>query len=67
MKTIFKYWRNDNSGVTCIPCVCQDYKDVKATAKRLLNERPDIDNLEVYMDNKVVVNLYNINTERVMP
>lgn len=38
---------------------CQTIKQIKETVARLKAERPDINNIEVYMGDKVVVSLYD--------
>lgn len=59
MKLKFKYWSNDNRGFQVKEVFCQTIKQIKDAVARLKAERPDINNIEVYMGDKVVVSLYD--------
>ena len=59
MKLKFKYWSNDNRDFHVKEVYCQTIKQIKETVARLKAERSDINNIEVYMEDKVVVSLYD--------
>lgn len=55
----FKYWSNDNRGFHVKEVFCETIKQIKDTVISLKAERPDINNIEVYMGTTIVASLYD--------
>ena len=55
----FKYWSNDNRGFNVKEVFCETIKQIKDTVISLKAERPDINNIEVYMGTTIVASLYD--------
>jgi hypothetical protein len=60
MELKFKYWGNSGGNLYVQDFHCETYCDLRNAVANLIADRPDIDNIEVYMGRKIVVALYNI-------